>query len=397
MLPRWLPEGRQFTPEEIVFFRRQETIPLRDALPRFDVLVTGPHATAAIPAELKPFLSRRLTRRKQFDFSDVSTSAIGRRWAQIDSHVLYVENPHPRLVLDPNRRSPSDLEADLRVAFARIRAAGPGQPVNLDGVDAVRPVTFAFEPVLLEPVGQAGWCRLVRQLRNCAARGTDVYTATRDRLLGELLRARCPAALTPMLHVVSLHDTMAAVVRPDGAITNARSPLECLPQLVSVANMGDARGEPPTAAGGVPSGPPVTIAPRELRRIAAAFRVAAGVPPMLGGRFVAMNRVYRGGWETIAAGRQTHCRNWTPLSHGSHSSRIGAYMAEFAREVLLDPLALTTLSSPGTNWPPQEPAHVDRMAQLLKATYQILRGKPAERGVGKKAFVQPDHKVGHNI
>jgi hypothetical protein len=242
---KWIPAGRHFTPAEIIFFSNRSAVPLHEALPRFDVLVTGPHATAAIPEELRPFLDPGLTRRKQFDFSDVSTSAIARRWAEIDDCVLYVENPHPRLVLDPNRPPPADLEADLREAFHRVHVAGPGRPVNLNGVDAVRPVTFAFEPVLLEPKDAAGWRELTKLLHGCAAQGTDVYTATRDRLLEALLQAHCGSTSThSMLHVVSLHDTMAARVRPDGAITDERPPLERLPALVSLGNRGDVRGEP---------------------------------------------------------------------------------------------------------------------------------------------------------
>ena len=35
-----------------------------------------------------------LTRRKQFDYSDVITSSLGRAWAQADPQVVFVENPH---------------------------------------------------------------------------------------------------------------------------------------------------------------------------------------------------------------------------------------------------------------------------------------------------------------
>ena len=133
------------------------------------------------PRELRPFLDPDLTRRKLFDFSDVSTSAVGRRWAEIDERVLYVENPHPRLVLDPNRMPPGDLEAGLREAFRRVRSAGPGRTVDLDGVDAVRPVTFAFAPVLVEPRDTAGWRALLVTLRECAVRGAGLYVANAMR------------------------------------------------------------------------------------------------------------------------------------------------------------------------------------------------------------------------
>ena len=340
-------------------------------MPRFDVLVTGPHATADMPEELMPHIVPSLTRRSQYDFSDVTTSAIGRRWAEIDERVLYVENPHARLVLDPNRPPPRDLRAELQEAFRRVHLAGPGRAMDLDGVDAVRPVTFAFQPVLREPVSSAGWRELTRVLRICAMRGAGVYIATRDHLLRMLLNFhRRSVNRTPMLHVISLHDTMAARIRPNGAITDERPPLERPPFLISLGNRGDVRGEPVSTAGCAEA---VTMAPRELRRVTAAFRAAAGIPPTLGGHHVAMNRVYRGGWETIIAGAKL--RRVRSSSEEGETSRckIGAYMAEFAREALLDDTALAVLRGPGTDWPANSPTQVNQIASLLKATYDNLR------------------------
>ena len=63
-------------PADIVFFtaRRDDSQlqSLGGALSRFDLLITGPHATAAIPAELQPFCDPRLSYREQYDFSDIS-------------------------------------------------------------------------------------------------------------------------------------------------------------------------------------------------------------------------------------------------------------------------------------------------------------------------------------
>jgi hypothetical protein len=362
---RWIPGGRRFTSEEIVFFAGKGAVALREALPRFDLLITGPHATAAIPEELRPFLDPGLTRRKQFDFSDVSTSAVGRRWAEIDERVLYVENPHPRLVLDPNRMPPGNLEAGLREAFRRVRSAGAGRTVDLDGVDAVRPVTFAFAPVLVEPRDTVGWRALLVTLRECAVRGAGLYVATRDAVLEALLRARREAGAAPtMLHVMSLHDTMGAQARHNGAIADERPLAERLPALVSLSNRGDPRGE---ALAGAAMGDRATMAPTELRRVAAAFCAAAGVVGAQAANYVALNRVYSGGWETIAAGERL--RSWTD-GRGRH--RVGAYMAEFAREVLLDARSLAILRAPGMGWPAQDPAHVNHVARLLQAAYERL-------------------------
>jgi hypothetical protein len=370
---RWIPEGRRFAAEEIIYFAGRGKIALRDALQDFDLLITGPHATAMIPEELRPFLDPDLTCREQFDFSDISTSAIGRRWAAIDSRVVYVENPHPRLVLDPNRPPPHDLEAGLREAFSRIRRAGPGQPVELDGVDAVRPVTFAFKPVLMQPRDPADWRRLVATLRDCSSVGADVYAATRDRLLEALLRLRRGARPgLPMLHVMSLHDTMGARCRSDGAITNMRLPSERLPALVSLGNRGDAQGKAIRGFGSTTIVEATTIAPEELRRITVAFRRAVGIPPGLGAYHVAMNRAYTGGWETIAAANKVRAAAES-LGPAWPSRWIGSYMAEFAREALLDLPALMALGRPGHWWPRQSFTVVNKIAELLKAAYDRLR------------------------
>ena len=156
---------------------------------------------------------------------------------------MYVKNPHPRLIIDPNRRPPEDLEACLREAFRRVRQAGPGRPVDRSGVDAVRPVTFANRPVLMEPRDATEWRKLVAVPRATAAAGADVYTTTRDRLQGAQPRSRRVPGSRPMLHVMSLHDTMAAWIWPNGAIANLRPPAERLPHFVSLGNRGNARGD----------------------------------------------------------------------------------------------------------------------------------------------------------
>ncbi len=135
----WISAGQAFDVDDIVYYEAKGRRPLDDVLAEIDLVVTGPHASAAFPEEMAPFVDKGLTRRLQFDFTDVSTSPVGQRWASIDPHVLYVENPHPRAVRDANRPRPADLGAVLREAFGRLRSAGETQRPSLTGVDAVRP------------------------------------------------------------------------------------------------------------------------------------------------------------------------------------------------------------------------------------------------------------------
>lgn len=129
--------------------------PFEQAAAQIDTIVLGPHASAAFPSELKPFVNPELTQRKQCDFSDVLTSTLGRLWAQCDAHTVFVENPHPRLAGDANRAPRVDPMADLREFFARLARQKNGDKVSFAGIDAIRPLTFSGEPVLLEPQSEA--------------------------------------------------------------------------------------------------------------------------------------------------------------------------------------------------------------------------------------------------
>src|SRR5262249_25774830 len=145
----WVPEGRGFDESDMLFHAGGGR-PDDDQLAHIDLLITGPHASAAFPAELAPFVDDRFTKRLQFDFTDVSTSPVARAWAMKDPHVLYVETPQPRLVRDANRSRPDDVRATLKEAFERLATAETDRP-SLAGVDAIRPVTFAYLPVLRPP------------------------------------------------------------------------------------------------------------------------------------------------------------------------------------------------------------------------------------------------------
>ncbi len=114
---------------EMTYFVGRGERDIDEVLADVDLVITGPHASAAFPAEMQPFVDVRLTQRLQYDFTDVSTSPVTRRWAQIDPRVLYIEDPHPRAVRDANRARPSDLIPGLREAFARLDAEGAETPI----------------------------------------------------------------------------------------------------------------------------------------------------------------------------------------------------------------------------------------------------------------------------
>ena len=153
----WIPEGTRFGVDEMTYFVGRGERDVDDVLADVDLVVTGPHASAAFPAELQPFVDVRFTKRLQYDFTDVSTSPIARRWAEIDPHVLYIEDPHPRAVRDANRPRPDDLVAGLREAFDRLDEDAPTTRPSLAGVDAVRPVTFGYLPVYTKPRTDTEW------------------------------------------------------------------------------------------------------------------------------------------------------------------------------------------------------------------------------------------------
>ena len=79
----WIPAGTTFGRDDMVFFAGKGERVLDDVLEEIDLIVTGPHASAAFPEEMAPFVDGRLTRRLQYDFTDVSTSPVARRWAEI--------------------------------------------------------------------------------------------------------------------------------------------------------------------------------------------------------------------------------------------------------------------------------------------------------------------------
>ena len=151
----WIPAGRTFSFDELVFWQGKGSVPFNVAAARADTVVLGPHAGARFPAELQPFVDLALTRRKQYDYSDAITSPLGRAWAAADPAVLFIECPHSRVVLDPNRAPPADAMDGLREFFRRLERLRAGESVSFAGIDAIRPITFSGETVLMPPATAA--------------------------------------------------------------------------------------------------------------------------------------------------------------------------------------------------------------------------------------------------
>ena len=386
----WIPEGTSFAQDDITFFADRHRRPIDEVLAQVDVIVTGPHASAAFPEELAPFVDTRFTKRLQFDFTDVSTSPIARRWAEIDPHVLYIEDPHPRAVRDANRERPDDLVAGLREAFDRLDAAGEGERPSLTGVDAIRPVTFGYLPVYRRPADDSEWARFHEALVTAGALGVDAYERIRDDLIDRVVEAKLRrlAELDPTttsvaewnsathLDVLSIHDTMNHTARPDGAICLERAPEDRLPNVVALSNRGDLDGDvftSPATSLRDPIEVP-TMPPDRLRTIARAYRTVfdAHEPDD-----VAFNRPYRGGYETRRVGprlRELEPRAVVRTDDGpARRLNLGAWQNEFLREFLLGPESTATLMEPGLDWTAPPDDRVDWLAHRLRDAHALVR------------------------
>jgi N-formylglutamate amidohydrolase len=384
----WIPEGTSFGVDEITYFVGRDERSVDDILGEVDLIITGPHASAAFPAELQPFVESRLTKRLQYDFTDISTSPITRRWAQIDPHVLYIEDPHPRAVRDANRSRPTDLQPGLREAFDRLDADPDGRP-PLQGIDAVRPVTFGYLPVLLKPETDEAWNQLVAALVRAGALGIDQYERIRDDLVERVIEAKLRrlATLDPTqctvsqwraathLDLMSMHDTMNHTARPDGAVCLERQPVDRLPAVVALSNHGDANGELASGEGASlrePSTVP-SMRPDRLRTIGRAYQISFDA---WGADDVAYNRPYAGGHETATFGplfRELEPRAVVRSDGISRRLRLGVWQNEFLREFLLGPEAAAQLARPGTDWvfPPDD--RVGWIAERLRHAHDLVR------------------------
>ncbi len=349
----WIEAGRRFGFDDLVFWRGKPATKFAAVAGRIDTVVFGPHASAAFPAELRPFVSPALTRRKQYDYSDVITSAVGRAWAEADDRVVYVENPHSRLVMDPNRSPITDAGPGLREFFARLARQRAGEKIGFGGVDTVRPVTFSGETVLLEPDSDAGWDALIATLNRCAEQGPNAYAAVRDEVVEQVLAAR-PSGQA--LHVLSLHDTMNTQMREDGAITRERPVADRLPAVANFGNRGDARGEKEQDE--------ISISATEARRVVAAYAAAWGVTDEAS---VTLNAPYKGAYETVL---------WGGRLRALGELQVGMLQVEFLRETLLGPRATAELHQAGEGWPAVDQAHLAEVVGRLVEAGRLLRSAP---------------------
>ena len=200
----WIPAGQQFGFDDLVFWQGKGEAPFSAVAKRIDTIVLGPHASARFPAELRPFVDAGLTRRKQYDYSDVITSSLGRAWAAADPGVVFVESPHSRLAHDPNRAPPADVMSGLREFFARLERQRAGEKVAFGGIDAVRPITFSGETVLRPPADEAEWSALAARAGGGApprARRVSRCLRQRDRCgAGGAQCRRCAVRDRPARH-----------------------------------------------------------------------------------------------------------------------------------------------------------------------------------------------------
>jgi hypothetical protein len=386
----WIPAGTAFGEDDIVHFHAKGSRPLAAVLDEIDLIISGPHASAAFPEEMAPFVDDRLTRRLQHDFTDISTSPVARRWAEIDPHVLYIEDPHPRAVRDANRARPADLEPGLREAFARLRRAGETARPPLTGIDAIRPVTFGYLPVLREPRSDEQWSELIAAMTLAGSLGVDVYERVRDDLIERTLEAKLarlrsldPARTTASewrsattLLVMSMHDTMNHTARSDGAICLERHPRDRLPNVVALSNHGGPDGSVRASDDGTlldETGVP-SLDPPTLRAIGAAYRRVfdAHDPDDVG-----FNRPYLGGHETQVSGPWLRALAPRAVVSGIDdvpiALHLGSWQNEFLREFLLGPEATEHLMAPGEDWvlPPDD--RVGWLAERLRAAHDLVR------------------------
>ncbi|MGW8481763.1 N-formylglutamate amidohydrolase [Microbacterium sp. NPDC055903] len=354
-----IPAGTVFTEDDIVVYADRENRTLDEAIADADVLISCPHAGAAIPEEIAEFLSPALTRRLQYDFTDVATDAIVRRWAAEDPKVVAVLNPHPRLVRDPNRAKPADVAADLTAAIERTRAAGAWQKVDLSGVDAIRPVTFSFFPILEVPEADAGLHRLVETFVEVGERGLGVYERIRDDLTERFLARRLEHG--GRFTRLSFHDTMNTTTTREGAVVVAREEKDRLPRVVALSNRGDTAGEERD-----PADPP-TMSPTRLRALAEAHRAGFRVDDPAD---VALNTPYLGSQEILSAGRR-----FAELTERADAvgAQLDAVQAEFLREYLLGDSATAELHRAGTDWITEDPQHVAALAAACRRTWDLYR------------------------
>ncbi|MCV2393173.1 N-formylglutamate amidohydrolase [Actinotalea sp. M2MS4P-6] len=367
-----LPAGHVTDPAELVV--RDDSTDL--AL--VDVVVHDPHASVALPVELEEWLAPGLSDRRRIDFSDVASDALGRHWASLDPHVVYVRNPVNRLVLDPNRFRPvrSQLGGQLVEAVRRSRAAlEQGTRPSLSGMDAVRPVTFAGWPVLDLDRVLADPETFLDVLDDAAGRTVDVYRATVREVIAQVLAAKrtmlaqvSPADLSAEdavrlsgLLVVGLHDTSAFTLTADDRLAVPKPVDDTLPTFVDFGTRGDSNADP-----GIPDGhgglEPTSMRPEAVRALRQCYVKAFG-----SARGFTINDPYKGAEETV--------RFRDEYAVPSRLSRpiVDVVQLEWSRETLYGADGAAALTSPGTAWPEEAMAIDPSLAPRVVEAHDLWR------------------------
>jgi len=343
----WLPAGRRFSFDQLVSWRGKGMEPFASVAARCDTVLSVPHAGAAFPAELRPFIAPALTRRLQHDFADPMAGPLALAWAGADPHVIAVLGPMSRLVQDANRPQPVDPLSDLRECFARVAATPPGAMPRLAGIDGIRPITFGGVPLLRRPADDDEWQALGGALADATVRGPLAYAAALRQVVDAVLRARPGRPL----RLISLHDRMNTRATADGALVAELPPAEQLPRWANMGNRGSHLGEP--------ADEPVTLAPTTIRawRDAWSRELGASLSDFT------LNQPARGGHEATHWGRVL-------IPRGVDS---GAMQVDFRREALLGPVAAEALRRPGDDWPEPDRGHLEWIAQALSRAGAALR------------------------
>jgi len=344
-----LPAGQGHTDNELVHWHGKGHRSLLAALSEVDTVVLAPHAGAAFPAEWQAFLAPGLSRRQQMDFSDCLTGPLARAWADANARVLAIENPHSRLVSDPNRSPSATPMQDLAECFRRLRQTETGELPALGGVDGIRPITFSGQPVLLEPSDDTQWQAFERIWRQTCAQGVDVYRQLARDLVAQCLTL-CQARGQP-LRVFSLHDTMNTKMRPDGALVVERPAADRLPSWLNLGNVGGPEGEAEDTR-------PNTLEAVHARELRGRFEEALQGLERHAEPAVTLNQPYKGAFETQWFGA---------LLRSKAPPGSGAVQLEFLREVLLGPEATAHLHQSGTDWPAPDLTRLTRIGQALAA------------------------------
>ena len=365
----YIPAGTSY--DDLVAWRgkRPGDVLTAEVARRIDTIVCSPHDSAALPEELRPFVSPRLTRRLAADYSDCTVRAIALAWVALDDGVIFVACPHSRAVVDANRARSDDPTADLAEFYARLARQRAGEPgVSFKGVDSIRPVTFGGRDVLIEPADDAGRAALRETLRACAARGAVAYEAAVEEAVAAVVDARRDGdggggTRQRPLMLISWHDTCSFKAAADGALTVERPVADRMPSLVNFGNRGDVCARPLPGGGALTPG-------REMRRVAAAWAEAFGIaqdffspPPHACDAPISFNRPYPGGHEAGV---------WAERLRAA-GARATVFQVEFDRAALLGPTATAALQSPGDGWPATDEAHVAELATKLKRAADLLR------------------------